>query len=120
MQILIKMMVLAGFVCSKGHRVADQRSPVKGKGSYKHLQDNKVGEELMIETMQMLGTELGISQQSNLKNLCCESRPERKHIWDCFYRGQSLFLLRPSGGDGAMALFRKYYRKRDWIMVSPP
>jgi hypothetical protein len=112
MQILIKMMVLAGFV-SKGHRVADQMSPTKGKGSYKHLQDNKVGEELMIVTMQILDTELGISRQSNLKNLCCKSRPERNHIWDCFYRGQSLFLLRPSGGDGAMALFRKYYGKRE-------
>jgi hypothetical protein len=41
------------------------------------LQDNKVGEELMIATMQMLGFELDISRQSHQENLCCEGRPER-------------------------------------------
>jgi hypothetical protein len=119
MQILIKMMVLAAFV-SKGHHVADRAYPAKRKGSYKHLQDNKVVEELMIVAMQRFGTELGISRHSHLENLCCESRPERNNIWDRFYHGQSLFLLCPSDGDGAMAIFCKDYGKRDWIKVSPP
>jgi hypothetical protein len=117
-QILIEMIVLAGLV-TKGHHVADRGYPAKGKGSYKLLQDNKVGDESMIETMQMLGFQLGISRQSLQENLCCESRPERNEIWDCFYRGQSLFLLRPCGGDGGMAVFCKAYGKRNWIKVSP-
>jgi hypothetical protein len=34
--------------------------------------------------------------------------------------GQSLFLLCPGGGDGAMAVFCKDYGKRDWKKVLPP
>jgi hypothetical protein len=59
-QILIEMMVLTGLV-TKGHHVSDRAYPAKGKGPYKILQENKVGEELMIVTMKMLGFELGIS-----------------------------------------------------------
>jgi hypothetical protein len=113
------MMVLTGLV-TKGHHVADGAYPAKGKGSYKLLLDNKVGEESMIVTMQMLGAKFGIIQQSHQENLCCEARPERNKIWDLFYRGQSLFLLRSSGEDGGMAIFCKVYGNRDWIKVSPP
>jgi hypothetical protein len=70
-QILIEMIVLAGLV-TKGHHVADRGYPAKGKGSYKLLQDNKVGDESMIETMQMLGFQLGISRQSLQENLHCK------------------------------------------------
>jgi hypothetical protein len=118
-QILIEMIVLTGLV-TQGHHVADRAYPAKGKGSYKLLRDNQVGEESMIVTMQMLGAELGISQQSHQENLCCEARPERNQIWDCFYRGQSLFLLCSCGRDGRMAVFCKVFGHRDWIKVSPP
>jgi hypothetical protein len=112
------MLVLTGFVTT-GHHVADRAYPAKGKGSYKLLHDNNVLDESMMVTMQMLGFQLGISRQSHQENLCCEARPERNEIWDCFYRGQSLFLLRPTGGDSGMAVFCKAYGQRDWVKVSP-
>jgi hypothetical protein len=98
------MMVLSGLV-TKGHHVADRAFPAKGKGSYKLLRDNKVGQDSMIVTMKMLGAKLGITQQSHQENLCCEARPERHNIWDCFFRNQSLFLLCSRGEDGGMAVF---------------
>ena len=118
-QILIEMIVLTGLVTT-GHHVADRAYPVKGKGSYKLMRDNKVVDESMMETMEKLGFQLGICRQSHQENLCCEARPERHEIWDCFYRGQSLFLLRPSDGDDSgMAVFSKEYGKEDWTQVSP-
>jgi hypothetical protein len=117
LQLLIEMIVLTG-LATKGQHVADQAYPAKGKGSFKFLQDNKVGEDSMVDTMKMLGFKLGISRQSYLENLCCEARPERKEIWDVFYKGQSLFFLKPNGGDGGMAVFQKRYGERDWEMIS--
>jgi hypothetical protein len=117
-QILIEMIVLTGLV-TRGHHVADRAYPAKGKGSYKLLRDNKVAEESMMETMQVLGFQLGIGRQSHQENLCCEARPERNEIWDCFYRGQSLFLLRPTGDESGMAVFCKEYGKEEWTKVSP-
>ena len=67
----------------------------------------------MMETMQMLGFQLGIDRQSHQENLCCEARPERNEICDCFYRFQSLFLLRLSGDESGMAVFCKEYGKEE-------
>ena len=67
----------------------------------------------------MLGTKLGISRQAYLENICCEARPERKDVWDVFFKGQSLFLLLPIGVDGKLAVFRKRYGGREWEKLFP-
>jgi len=112
------MLVLSGLV-SKGHHIADRAYPTKGKGSCKHLQQNKVEDRDMMVTLQMLGEKFGISRPSFLENLCCEARPERDKVWDLFYRGQSLVLLRPVGVDGKMAVYCKPYGEKEWNKLFP-
>lgn len=118
LQLMIELLVLTGFV-GMGLHITDRAFPVKGRGSYVHLKQNKVADEDMMPTMQMLGTKLGISRQAYLENICCEARPERKDVWDVFFKGQSLFLLLPIGVDGKLAVFRKRYGGREWEKLFP-
>jgi hypothetical protein len=114
LQIMIELMVLSGLV-SKGHHMADHAYPVKGRGSYKHLDENNVLEKDMMVTMELLGERLGISRHSLQENILCEARPGRGDVWDVFYFGQSLFLLRPFGSEGKMGVCCKEYGTKEWV-----
>jgi hypothetical protein len=118
LQLMIELLVLTGFVRT-GLHITDRAFPVVGRGSYVHLKQNQVADKDMMPTMQMLGSKIGISRQSYLKNLCCEARPERKEVWDVFFKWQSLFLLLPYGVDGKFAVFRKHYGEREWVKLFP-
>jgi hypothetical protein len=118
LQLMIELLVLTGFVRT-GLHITDRAFPVVGRGSYVHLKQNQVADNDMMPTMQMLGSKIGISRQSYLENLCCEARPERKEVWDVFFKWQSLFLLLPYGVDGKLAVFRKHYGEREWVKLFP-
>jgi hypothetical protein len=76
-QIIVEILVSTGPVSKKGHHVADQPHPDKGTGSFLLLQENKVPEESMVTTMQMLECNLA-SINEHIRKVFVVSPAKRK------------------------------------------
>jgi hypothetical protein len=109
--------VLSGLM-SNGIEVVDLVYPVTGKGSFNHSKQDKVEEVNMIPPIQLLGTELGVHPRVHKDYLCCEASPQRIDVWDLFFRGMKLYLIRTDESiGGSLAAKENKYGCKEWYKV---